>query len=116
MSGEEGPRRSRESEQSRIAVRGRQLYRRSLRNPRGGRGGRKSIAVSFAVMQIVVNGTPRIFTRPVLTVADVIRELALEGKRIAVEMNGEIVPRSRYADTSVDATDRLEIVGAVGGG
>ena len=67
-------------------------------------------------MQLTVNGQPRTFDRPVLTVADVIRELALEGKRIAVEMNGEIVPRSRYAGTAVDSSDRLEIVGAVGGG
>ena len=67
-------------------------------------------------MQLTINGTPRTFERPVLTVADVVRELALEGKRIAVERNGEIVPRSRYADTAVNVTDRLEIVGAVGGG
>jgi sulfur carrier protein len=74
------------------------------------------VAVSLAAMRLSVNGTPRTFDRPVLTVADVIRELALEGKRIAVEKNGEIVPRSLYADTSVDGSDRLEIVGAVGGG
>ena len=67
-------------------------------------------------MQLMVNGNPRTFERPALTVADVIRELALEGKRIAVEKNGEIVPRSLYADTSIDSGDRLEIVGAVGGG
>jgi sulfur carrier protein len=67
-------------------------------------------------MQLTVNGTQRSFDGPVTTVADVIRELALEGKRIAVEINGEIVPRSRYADTQVAASDRLEIVGAVGGG
>ena len=40
----------------------------------------------------------RTFERPVLTVADLVHELALEGKRIAVERNGEIVPRSRYAE------------------
>ena len=34
-----------------------------------------------------------------LTVADLVSDLALEGKRIAVEMNGEIVPRSRYGET-----------------
>ena len=68
------------------------------------------------MLQLSINGTPRTFVRPVLTVADVVRELALEGKRIAVEKNGEIVPRSRYADTAVDGADRLEIVGAVGGG
>jgi sulfur carrier protein len=40
----------------------------------------------------------------------------LAGKKIAVEKNGEIVPRSRYATTDVRPGDRLEIVGAVGGG
>jgi sulfur carrier protein len=49
-------------------------------------------------------------------VADLVRELSLEGKRIAVEKNGAIVPRSRYAETSVAPGDKLEIVGAVGGG
>lgn len=67
-------------------------------------------------MQLTVNGTPRTLDRPVLTVADLVRELALEGKRIAIERNGEIVPRSRYADTPIAGGDRLEIVGAVGGG
>jgi sulfur carrier protein len=67
-------------------------------------------------MQLNVNGTARTFDRPVLTVADLVRALALEGKRIAVEKNGAIVPRSRYADTPVADGDALEIVGAVGGG
>ncbi len=40
----------------------------------------------------------------------------LEGKRIAVERNGEIVPKSRYAETMLVDGDTLEIVGAVGGG
>ena len=66
-------------------------------------------------MHLTVNGVPRTIDRP-LTVADLVRELALEGKRIAVERNGEIVPRSRYAQTSIASGDRLEIVGAVGGG
>jgi sulfur carrier protein len=67
-------------------------------------------------MQLNVNGTSRTFEHRVLTVADVVHELALEGKRIAVEKNGAIVPRSRYADTPVADGDALEIVGAVGGG
>ena len=66
-------------------------------------------------MQVTVNGTPRAIDAP-LTLADLVRALGLEGKRIAVERNGEIVPKSRYAVTRVDADDRLEIVGAVGGG
>ena len=67
-------------------------------------------------MQLSVNGTLRTFERPVHTVADLVRELSLTGKRIAVERNGEIVPRSRYAETTVAPGDALEIVGAVGGG
>jgi len=50
------------------------------------------------------------------TVADVVSRMGLAGKKIAVEKNGEIVPRSRYATTRVRPGDRLEIVGAVGGG
>ena len=50
------------------------------------------------------------------TIADLVTQLGLAGKRIAVERNGEIVSRSRYADTPVGAADRLEIVAAVGGG
>ena len=67
-------------------------------------------------MQLSVNGTLRTFERPVHTVADLVHELSLTGKRIAVERNGEIVPRSRYAETTVAPGDALEIVGAVGGG
>lgn len=50
------------------------------------------------------------------TIADLVRALGLQGKRIAVERNGEIVPRSRYAETALSRGDQLEIVGAVGGG
>ena len=50
------------------------------------------------------------------TVADLVAALGLAGKRIAVERNGEIVPRSRYAETPLAGGDRVEIVGAVGGG
>jgi sulfur carrier protein len=67
-------------------------------------------------VQLNINGTSRTFEGRVDTVADLVRELALEGKRIAVERNGMIVPRSRYADTPVATGDSLEIVGAVGGG
>ena len=50
------------------------------------------------------------------TIAELLAELGLAGKRIAVERNGEIVPRSRYASTPIARGDRLEVVGAVGGG
>ena len=67
-------------------------------------------------MQLIVNGTARTFDAAVRNVAELVRALALEGKRIAVEKNGEIVPKSRYADMPVAEGDKLEIVGAVGGG
>jgi sulfur carrier protein len=50
------------------------------------------------------------------TVADVLATLDTAGKRVAVERNGEIVPRSLHASTVLEAGDRLEIVIAVGGG
>jgi sulfur carrier protein len=67
-------------------------------------------------MQITVNGSMRTIDAPSPDVAALIRALGLEGKRIAVERNGEIVPKSRYPDTPVRKGDRLEIVAAVGGG
>lgn len=67
-------------------------------------------------MRILLNGHRRELRGHQPNVASLVRELGLEGKRIAVERNGEIVPRSRYADTSLDDGDKVEIVGAVGGG
>jgi len=66
-------------------------------------------------MQVVVNGQAR-SAGDARSVAELVRALGLEGKRVAVERNGEIVPKSRYADTPVATGDRLEIVAAVGGG
>ena len=66
-------------------------------------------------MQVTVNGSTRSVEAPA-SLAELVRSLGLEGKRIAIERNGEIVPKSRSASTRVDAGDRLEIVAAVGGG
>jgi len=51
-----------------------------------------------------------------MTVSGLVEALDLTGKRVAVERNGEIVPRSRHADVQLESGDRLEIVVAVGGG
>lgn len=64
---------------------------------------------------IVVNGDARPLPEPA-TVSALLGELGLVGRRIAVERNGEIVPRSRHAQQTLEAGDRLEIVVAVGGG
>ena len=68
------------------------------------------------MFSIVVNGAPHVCRAASATVTDVIRELALAGKRVAVEKNGEIVPKSRYEESRLAAGDRLEIIAAVGGG
>ena len=67
-------------------------------------------------LEILVNGSLHRLDPAPATVADLVRALRLEGKRIAVERNGEIVPKGRYAATAVAASDRIEIVAAVGGG
>ena len=67
------------------------------------------------MLSIVVNGSSRLCRDP-STIADLIRDLALDGKRIAVERNGEIVPKSAHAVTPLAAGDRIEVVRAVGGG
>ena len=50
------------------------------------------------------------------TVTQLLAQMNATGKRVAVERNGEIVPKSRHADTVLADADRFEIVIAVGGG
>ncbi|MGH8528521.1 MAG: sulfur carrier protein ThiS [Nevskiales bacterium] len=66
-------------------------------------------------MRVLINGKPRDLAHP-LRISDLIAELGLGEKRLAVEVNGEILPRSRHAQTSLREGDRLEIVQAIGGG
>jgi sulfur carrier protein len=68
-----------------------------------------------AALRLTVNGEP-VEVPPASTVADLLARLDTAGKRVAVERNGEIVPRSQHATTALAAGDRLEIVIAVGGG
>lgn len=67
-------------------------------------------------MQISINGHLKDFEHDSLTVASLIALMNLTGKRIAIERNGEIVPRSQFDAVCLQSGDRLEIVGAVGGG
>ena len=66
-------------------------------------------------MNLKINGELRPFTVP-LTVAGLIETLGYTGQRIALERNGEIVPRSRHTDVLLVDGDCVEIVVAVGGG
>lgn len=67
-------------------------------------------------MQLVVNGNSKQFEVNQMTVSELINELQFVGKRIAVECNGEIIPKSQYAQSLLQDGDKLEVVGAVGGG
>lgn len=64
---------------------------------------------------LIINGETRAFDA-LPTVAELLADMGLTGKRLAVERNGEIVPKSRHAETRLAAGDKLEIVVAVGGG
>jgi len=67
------------------------------------------------MIQVLVNGAQQRLDAP-LVVSELIERMALTGRKIAVERNGEIVPRSAHGSTLVADGDRLEIVAAVGGG
>jgi sulfur carrier protein len=67
------------------------------------------------IMQICVNGRTKTYEGP-LAVAELLQRMELAGKKVAVERNGEIVPRGAHASTLLAEGDRLEIVVAVGGG
>jgi thiamine biosynthesis protein ThiS len=64
---------------------------------------------------LTLNGEARRFA-PGVTVAALLAELGLDTRKVAVERNLEIVPRSRYAETPLADGDALEIVHFIGGG
>jgi len=66
-------------------------------------------------MQIVVNGREQTWDMP-LTVGALLEAMGMTGKRVAVEVNAEIVPRSRHAEHQLCDHDRVEVVVAIGGG
>jgi sulfur carrier protein len=67
------------------------------------------------MFEIILNGATLALPEA-LTVAELLDRQGLAGKRVAVERNGEIVPKSLHVATQLEAGDRLEIVVAVGGG
>jgi thiamine biosynthesis protein ThiS len=64
---------------------------------------------------VVVNGEPRSLD-PGASIAELLENLGLGEKRVAVELNREVVDRGEWARTTLAADDRLEIVQFVGGG
>lgn len=67
-------------------------------------------------MKLIINNEEKHFAETTLTVSQLIVSLNLGGKRIAIERNGEIVPKSLFETTVLREQDRLEIITAVGGG
>jgi thiazole synthase/sulfur carrier protein len=71
------------------------------------------------VLTLLLNGENRQFETPahgLLSVLGLLAELGLDMRKVAVERNEEIVPRSRYAETWLASGDQLEIVHFIGGG
>ena len=66
-------------------------------------------------MNLILNGEPRSVGSP-LTLADLVQQLGMKSDRVAVELNSDIVPRQKWAETQLQEGDRLEIVHFVGGG
>ena len=67
------------------------------------------------MIELTVNGEPLPVPED-STVQALLERLGCAGKRIAVERNGDIVPRSQHAEQKVQPHDRIEIVHAIGGG
>jgi sulfur carrier protein len=69
-------------------------------------------------LTLILNGQSRTFDalQESASVEQLVGELGLKGDRVAVEHNGEIVPRSRWMETVLRSGDRLEVVHFVGGG
>jgi sulfur carrier protein len=66
-------------------------------------------------MQLIINGQQQNFDNS-MNIQQLIEKLSLQNKRIAVEYNGEIIPRSSFSETMLNEGDQLEIIIAVGGG
>ncbi len=72
-----------------------------------------------STVTLTLNGESRSFEGPAggpLSVQGLLVLLELDMRKVAVELNEEIVPRSRYAETGLASGDSLEIVHFIGGG
>ena len=67
------------------------------------------------MLQLTVNGQDRELAEGT-TIADLLADLGLDPRMLAVERNLELVPRAQHAETELTAGDRIEVVTLVGGG
>jgi len=66
-------------------------------------------------MEILLNGASRELA-PGLTLAELLDVLELAGRRVAIELNGRVVPASEHARCPLNQGDRVELISAIGGG
>lgn len=66
-------------------------------------------------MHITINGEPRAFARE-MTLGELIEQLELDQRRIAIERNMTIIPRNDYPHVELEEGDDIEIVEFIGGG
>ncbi|MDH3309566.1 MAG: sulfur carrier protein ThiS [Gammaproteobacteria bacterium] len=66
-------------------------------------------------MKIMLNGQEKSLESPA-TISVLLQEMGLTDRRVAVEVNREIVPRSRHGEVELKENDRVEVVFAIGGG
>src|SRR3954452_18127843 len=71
---------------------------------------------SLSEMKLQINGKDREFSISPLTLAALVETLGMKPDRVAVELNRDIVPHDRWAETSLSEGDKLEVVHFVGGG
>jgi sulfur carrier protein len=67
-------------------------------------------------MNLIVNGAEREFDPPPATVAALLDALAIVRERVAVMVNGDVIPRARLVETPLREGDQIEIITMVGGG
>lgn len=67
------------------------------------------------MIQLIINGQQKLIDSK-LSVTQLLEQMKLNNKRIAIECNGEIIPRSKFEERMLVEGDQLEIVVAVGGG
>jgi len=67
------------------------------------------------MINILLNGEQTCL-QPNMTVSDLLEKMGLQDKRLAVEINLDIIPRSEYQSTRLNQDDKVEIVQAIGGG
>ncbi len=67
------------------------------------------------MISLIVNGVKYSFPQTT-TPSELVDHLGLTGKKIALERNGDVIPRSQFAESLFQESDRVEIITAVGGG